>query len=207
MSIESRIEEAIILQQIGRFEGALTSVLIAVASTSRLRRPQGSASETEAFTLFLQEEHESIYGTECNMQGTMPIREPHNPTTPARTRTIPNILYRYLRCTLVHEAGVPSNIGFVESSPNILSMSYDHTSGKFIFSTSWLERLIDVVVYSSENSVRFKEWLHHKAIRINALLRCKLSGDQCACLRRQLKGVKTKFDLATPLTFEHRLLR
>lgn len=107
MSIARRIEDAKILYDLGRHEGALLSVLVAVGATSRLRLPQGTLSrrkpkekmsDGEAFETFLAEEMAGPgrcsvwFGGKCN---------------PAES-----LFYKWLRCRLAHEGGLPEQIVF-----------------------------------------------------------------------------------------------
>src|ERR1035441_6386998 len=63
--VQARIEDAGVLSDNGRFEGALLMLLVAVAATSRKRYPDGTPSrkdaskkmgDGEAFTTFLRDE-------------------------------------------------------------------------------------------------------------------------------------------------------
>lgn len=53
MSIRKRVEDAVALYELGRFEGALLSVLVAAASTARREMPNRSVGDRECFETFL----------------------------------------------------------------------------------------------------------------------------------------------------------
>ncbi len=103
--VYARIEDAGVLADCGRFEGALLMLLVAVAATARKRYPRGTPSvkepkrkmgDREAFTLFLRDEMWRL------------VRE-HSDVVEFRgeKRSIEEFLYDFLRCELVHEATVP----------------------------------------------------------------------------------------------------
>jgi hypothetical protein len=107
MSIAHRLEDAKILYDLARYEGALLSVLIAVGASSRLRFPQGTPSwrkpgkemgDGEAFETFMAAEMRRVgvcsvwFNSQCN--------------------SAEHIFYKWLRCSLAHEGGLPEQIIF-----------------------------------------------------------------------------------------------
>jgi len=96
--VYARIEDAGVLADAGRFEGALLLLLVAVAATARKRYPRGTLSrkrpkekmgDREAFTLFLKDEMWRL------------VRE-HTDIVyfRGRKRPIEDFLYEFLRCEL-----------------------------------------------------------------------------------------------------------
>ena len=166
MSIRQRLEDAVILDSIGRRDGALLSVLVAVAATSRLRYPRGTKSnwkpeeemrDGEAFQTFFSEESESVYGKGLHLKLSSPCPDPDEPSAPATNQSHPAILYKYVRCELVHAAKLPHTIEFRRYDDGGLHTSYIAAENKFVFSDNWLSRLIRVVVFANENKGMFEE--------------------------------------------------
>ena len=107
MSITNRLEDAGILYERGRHEGALLSVLIAVAGSSHRRFPLGTPSlrnplkqmgDEEAFQTFMVEELHGIGTCSVYFNGQCNSAE--------------KVFYKFLRCNLAHEAKLPSEITF-----------------------------------------------------------------------------------------------
>ena len=98
MSIRARVEDSLLLWNSGRLEGAFLNALVAVAATSRRRFPDRKAvGDREAFVRFLKAAHTvriSVeYRNEC-----LPVEQ---------------IFYKWFRCQLVHEGGLPVDIEFM----------------------------------------------------------------------------------------------
>ncbi len=110
MSVVERLEEANILWENGKYEGALHSVLTAAAGASRLRYPKGHAmsrkhpgqsmGDHEAFETFL-EEQQTLTGTSHLTVGA------HG------ERTFSSVIYTLYRCCLAHEASLVNGGEFV----------------------------------------------------------------------------------------------
>jgi len=131
MSVKARLEDAAILAANGRMEGALVSVLIATAATSRKRypKPKKGAKSTKAT--------ETDRGAfEAFVHSVMPIisrAENYNVKFRGQTIGFESLLYKFVRCELAHEAQLPSDVRFtkgtepghlrVEVTPNWISIS------------------------------------------------------------------------------------
>ncbi len=143
MSIKNRIEDAIFLWQNDKFEGALLSVLIAVAATARLRfSDRNKITDKEAFERFLNES--SKIKTKVEFRG--------------ECRPIENIFYKWLRCELVHEGTSPPDIKFVPSKePNALMIRAGGAPEYTLkLSDNWFQHLVGIVVQSPENKGVFE---------------------------------------------------
>ena len=149
LSIEQRIIDAKLLYDHGRFEGALLSVLVGAAGTSRLRFPRGTPSKRkrgetmrdgEAFEAFMNEEMRRVgecrvfFNGECN--------------------SAERIFYKWLRCTLAHEAKLPDQIVFrADCTPRHASLKRDVGPPERLIVTYPMVLLIGHVVCSApENS-------------------------------------------------------
>jgi len=148
VGVQARVEDAGVLGDNGRHEGALLMLLIAVAATSRKRYPRGTPSKNnpakqmgdrEAFTTFLRDEIWRL------------VRE-HDDFVVFRgeKRPIEDFLYEFLRCELVHDGGIPLDLYPVHDG-SVLSVIYPDGSG-ISFTGLLLARLNDVVGRAPENS-------------------------------------------------------
>ena len=143
MSIKNRIDDAMLLWEQGRFEGALLNVLIAVAATSRLRYPKNEINwDKEAFEKFFNES--SNIKTKVEFRG--------------ECRPIENIFYKWLRCELVHEGTSPPDIKFVPSKePNALMIRAGGAPEYTLkLSDNWFQHLVGIVIQAPENKDAFK---------------------------------------------------
>jgi hypothetical protein len=142
MSIASRLEDAVILWNNGRHEGALLNALIAVAATSRLRFPnRKQASDSQAFTQFLDSVRQPI--------GQVEFR--------GKLETISMIFYKWLRCELVHEGAIPIDIAFVpDEAPGGMSIRAGGAPEYVLkLSHSWIFYLLNAVASAPENQQEF----------------------------------------------------
>ena len=146
--VQARIEDAGILADNGRYEGALLMLLVAVAATSRKRYPRGTPSkkdpskkmrDREAFTTFLRDEMWLL------------VKE-HDDSIVFRGQERPkeDFLYDFLRNELLHEGGIPLDLQPLDDGA-VLSISYPDGSG-VSFTRLLLARLNDVVWRAPENS-------------------------------------------------------
>ncbi|MFL5342696.1 MAG: hypothetical protein ACJ8F7_21395 [Gemmataceae bacterium] len=152
MSIRARIEDAFIAFSLGRPEAALLSVLTAISATSRRRRPRGTPSVTdpsremgdrEAFELFSHEQMPII----CRVQN-------YNLRFRGEMHRLEHILYRWIRCELAHEAGLPSDVHFVaDERPGVVMIALDETGLRI--SHGFLDGLADAVIQAPENTDHF----------------------------------------------------
>lgn len=105
MSIKARLEDGMILWDQGRREGAWVLVLVAAAATSRKRYPKSTHNDKESFTTFFHDiEYEMLTGVPWQGEAI-----------PLGNQSMADVVYKHLRCNLVHEAEMHSAIGFSES--------------------------------------------------------------------------------------------
>jgi hypothetical protein len=165
MTIATRLEDAVVLMEQQRWEGALLSVLVAISGTARRRFPQGTASrwapskamgDREAFETFVTEQIPSIAKfTSFNM------------TFQGQVRPIGEVLYRWMRCTLAHEAGLPPEIDFVPDSTRG-RIDFGHRVGPLetiFFSHSLVVLLGDLVARAPENAADVPSSLRERIMR------------------------------------------
>lgn len=149
MSISNRLVDAKFLYDAGRHEGALLSVLVAAAGTSRKRYPRGTISlreptrqmgDGEAFETFMADEMRKIGACAVYFNGQCNSAE--------------KVFYKWLRCSLAHEAELPEEICFQPSvAHNTASLCRVPGPPERLVVTHTIALLIGHVVASaSENS-------------------------------------------------------
>lgn len=148
IGVQARVEDAGVLAENGRYEGALLMLLIAVAATSRKRypkdtpskkNPKNNMSDHEAFTTFLRDEIWLLVKEHSDFV----VYE-------GKQRPIEEFLYQYLRCHLVHEGRTPVDL-YPMRNDDVLTI--DCGDGLVVgCSRLLLARLNDVVWRAPENS-------------------------------------------------------
>ncbi len=148
IGVYARIEDAAILAEAGRYEGALLLLLVAVAATSRKRYPRGTKSrknisedmgDKEAFETFLRDEIWRL------------VKE-HDDAVIYRGKKIPieRFLYKYLRCQLVHEGQMPVDLQPMQKQ-DVITIDFENGTG-ISFTPLFLARINDVICRVPENS-------------------------------------------------------
>lgn len=146
MSIKSRIEDADSLFQLGRKEGALLLVLIAVAATSRKRYPnRKKISDNKAFKKFVSEEMSRYApGWKENTKVQVKFR--------GKSLWMPKFLYEFIRNELAHEAKLPEFISFKDEHDfNITVLNNE----QLIISDAIFHYLRKIVIEAPENADLF----------------------------------------------------
>jgi hypothetical protein len=143
MSIRARLDDAVLLWRSGRREGAFLSVLVAVAATSRLRHGKG-VTDRNAFEQFVASAHPVRLSVEFR----------------GELHPIEHIFYKWLRCELVHEGGLPIDIEFMPvSEPGGLSVRAGGAPNfVLLLSEAWFEHLVAAVVAAPENAALLSGW-------------------------------------------------
>ena len=142
MSIRARIEDALLLWENGRKEGAFLNVLIAVAGTSRRRFPDRKVvTDRDAFIQFLEKAHSVRLSVEYRGE-CLPVEQ---------------IFYKWIRCQLVHEGGLPVDIQFMrESVPGTLSVRAGGAPEYVLkVSEGWFHHMVGAVASAPENTPEF----------------------------------------------------
>jgi hypothetical protein len=148
IGVQARVEDAGVLADNGRYEGAMLMLLVAVAATSRKRYPRGTPSkknprkqmsDREAFTTFLRDE---IWRLVKEHEDFIVYHSEKKP--------IEDFLYEYLRNQLMHEGCIPIDL-YPMRDLDVLTIDYPDGSG-ITFSRLLLARLNDVVWRVPENS-------------------------------------------------------
>jgi hypothetical protein len=100
MKIKDRISDGLFLWENEHYEGALLCVLIAFSATSRLRYPdRNKIGDKEAFERFYRDSTKAVANIKYKR----------------RYQPIEHILYKWLRCALVHEGGISPDIKFIQT--------------------------------------------------------------------------------------------
>ncbi len=142
MSIRARIEDALLLWDNGRKEGAFLNALVAVAATSRLRFPdRKSVTDRDAFVGFVEKTLSSRLHVEYR----------------GDCQPIELIFYKWIRCQLVHEGGLPVDIQFMpDSMPGTMSFRAGGAPEYILkISDGWFHHMVGSVASAPENRPEF----------------------------------------------------
>jgi len=163
MGVRARIGDAKVLWEAGRDEGAVIQVLIAVAATVRKRYP-APIKDALAYKKFIRDEllkitNGPIYGVAFYYDGKSKV-------------WLGDVIYKFLRCGLVHEGSLPRNFRLAKPvpgpgipfgmSPNrrpydgqlMNQLELDDVLG---FPIGWIWNLIRVVAEAPENKSEFPD--------------------------------------------------
>ena len=132
LGIRNRIDDALFLWKNGREEGAFLSTLIAVAATARLRYPK--MKDRECFEQFLRDAHLPILRVEYR----------------GECQPIEHIFYKWLRCQLVHEGGLPIDIQFMRGTMSLRAGGAPEYIMKI--GHGWFDHMTGLVMQAPENS-------------------------------------------------------
>jgi len=143
MSIRARIEDALLLWDAGRLEGAFLIALVAVAATSRRRFSDRKAvGDREAFVRFVE--------SACTVRISVEYRGECLP--------VEQIFYKWFRCQLVHEGGLPPDIEFMsDAEPGTMTVRAGGAPD-FVLKVShgWFDHMIGAVASAPENAMEFR---------------------------------------------------
>ena len=106
MGIKNRIDDAQLLWDNNRKEGAFINVLIAVASTARKRYPKPKYTDHESFVKFLCDAYPGKMGAEFR----------------GKLLYVEEIFYSWIRCQLIHESELPPDIEFINDKVNSMTI-------------------------------------------------------------------------------------
>lgn len=137
------MDDAVLLWEQNRREGAFLSILIAVAASARKRYPNRSAvNDGDAFRLFLEASRSVRIAVEYRSV-LWPVEK---------------IFYTWFRCELVHEGGLPVDIEFMPEQAGILSVRAGGAPEYILkVSDGWFWHLARAVIFSPENEEVFRE--------------------------------------------------
>ena len=159
--MRERIEDARVLWEANRIEGAAIQVLIAVAATVRKRYPL-PMKDSDAFKAFIKDEIAKITNG--------PTKNVAFYYDGKHGVTLEDVVYKFVRCELVHEGKLPANIEFTHPvrGPGIpfgRSPSGEPYDGKLFnciklydvlgFPLGWVWNLIRAVAEAPENKHEF----------------------------------------------------
>ena len=144
MSIRARVEDAVFLWEHGRLEGGFLSALVAVAASARRQFPDRKAiNDRESFERFLSNAHTVRISVEYR----------------GECHPIEHVFYKWLRCELVHEGGIPIDIQFMsDDKPGVMSIRAGGAPEYVLkISHGWFYHLINLVTRASINADEFPE--------------------------------------------------
>lgn len=127
-AIRDRVEDGRALWAVGRMEGAFLCVLVAVAARARQSYPLTSGTtDREAFERFLTDRFP--WRLEIEFRG--------------RLQAIEHIFYKWLRCELVHEGGLPVDLEFLENVDGLVVRAGGAPNFTLGLSPDWFDALGD----------------------------------------------------------------
>jgi hypothetical protein len=156
MSIKIQVDDAVFLMKNERYLGALTNLMLAVAASSRktypkketksFKFPNDTMRDNEAFKVFVSSSiRKMLFGdySDAKSENTgisVNFRE--------KQYDLSEILYKFYRCELVHEGGLPTDVLF--SPPNNdhsgLSFSISRDNNSFVLDHNLLNILLEIVI-------------------------------------------------------------
>lgn len=167
MSIRGQVEDAIFLAENGRYIGALTILMLAIAASSKRVFPPGTKSlqnpkkpmpDQESFTLFLGGRLRQIligfrgFPDICNSGISLMFRgEPTDLTV---------LIYKYYRNALVHQGVLENDVEFVTTIEDGLKIGDGlnlniAAGGRLTLEPRWLHVFIEAVIYAVCNAAEF----------------------------------------------------
>lgn len=150
MGVRQRLEDARFLWEKGRKEGALVQVLVAAAATARVRFP--TKGDGAAFRKFIREVTPTIIdATNPAMPGGLHVI--FNAETKSEM-AFDHLMYKHLRCYLVHEAAMSPYVRFSESRMVDGKLIADFRGGvPLMLPDFWVIHLAKAVAEAPENAV------------------------------------------------------
>ncbi|HEV3071467.1 MAG TPA: hypothetical protein VGY76_08595 [Solirubrobacteraceae bacterium] len=126
-NIRERVEDATLLWNAERHEGAFLVALVAVAARARREYPR-SVGDREAFERFI----ESRFGPRVSVEFR------------GEPRPLERVFYKWMRCELVHDGGLPVDLRFKEDAqPGELSVRAGGAPGYvLLISPGWFDQLV-----------------------------------------------------------------
>lgn len=183
MSISEQLDDAEFLVQNGRYVGALTVLLLAVAASATKtypektptrrpvsgqkcklckRKPSSIMGDRESFTLFLGERLRSILMNNRGLadDGTSGFKVGFQ----GNQHAVEDILYKHYRCKLVHEGGLPIDAEFVPAhTPDAQGLIIENNGvraaiscgSKMVLDYGWIDVLSKAVKEAECNGEEF----------------------------------------------------
>lgn len=136
MSIQNRLDDAQLLWQSGRLEGAFVLALIAVAATARRTFPD-TKGDRQAFEDFLSQGWFKRLSVEYREE----------------VHLIYHIFYKWFRCELIHEGALPVDVEFMpDPEPGALGIRAGGAPDYVLkVSYGWFQELVKTVTSAEVN--------------------------------------------------------
>jgi hypothetical protein len=141
MGVRKRVEDAELLWREGQAEGSLLMALIAASATARRKYPK--LKDGEGFERLLLDAR--------RWRLSLEFRGDQVP--------IERLLWKWLRCELVHEAGLPVDIELtpIAAVGELSARAGGAPNHELQLSEAWLHHVLDVVIYDPVNQDLFPE--------------------------------------------------
>jgi hypothetical protein len=146
MSIESYLRASVGLFQRGEYEASMLLVSCCADATAKDIYGQAVGSRIKKFVranydIFTRIGFAGAYGAVPG--GTIAVNDPVAPTT---IKSIEEIVYKVVRCSLVHDAQLPTSVRFTSES------TYGFSDSGFVIPTNFILALLLCVVAAPCNS-------------------------------------------------------
>ncbi|WP_145917152.1 hypothetical protein [Serratia plymuthica] len=121
MSIKTLTEDAIFLRDNGRYLSSLSLMCIAIAASARLMYPKRTKSFVSNDCMRDEEAFTTCFKVALSKSWVENKHEDHNVVDICKfdyknaEYSLGDIIYKFYRCNLIHEASLPKEIDFVES--------------------------------------------------------------------------------------------
>lgn len=139
MGIRKRVEDAELLWREGQAEGSLLMALVAASATARRKYPK--LKDREGFERLLLDARKWRLSLEFR-GAQVPVER---------------LLWKWLRCELVHEAGLPVDIQLtpIAAVGELSARAGGAPDYELQLSEAWLHHVLDVVIYDPVNQDLF----------------------------------------------------
>lgn len=172
MSIGSQVADSMRKLAERRFEDAVVAASVALSATARLEYPMDG--DRRACRRFLEQNEPIIskigwVAIGVSQPMSFGYRRLDKPAPGVDVRTMPEMLYDVVRCTAVHEAGLPDNLTFTEYP--VIQTGLD---GELVLPIDVIYGLLIAVVASARNADQKAEgdpvfWFGGKSIALRDL--------------------------------------
>jgi hypothetical protein len=141
MSIQSRVQDALLLWENGRLEGAFLNVLLAADATAKRKYPEMD-KVGERFRRFLTEASQTRISVEYR----------------GECQPIEDLLYKWFRCEVAHAGGLPVDIEFMSDAEQGTRSVRAGGAPEFVLKLSrgWFNFLVQAVENEPANPDRLQ---------------------------------------------------
>jgi hypothetical protein len=154
MSVRKRLEEALLLWENGKAEGAWIQVLSAVAAIAKQRYPNSNIKDNYRFKEYIRDVSPQIYNPSCPpISGGGRVQIILGSDTNQNKMPLEDLIYTHMRCYLFHEACLSESVGLSRSRIVNGKLSAQLVVGKtHMIPDFWVLNLAKAAAESPENA-------------------------------------------------------